>query len=194
MAAKSNQVRIIAGRWRGRKLEFPDSQGLRPTSDRVRETLFNWLAPVLPGAVCLDLFAGSGALGFEAASRGAARVVMVEQHGDVFRHLQAQSDRLSAQAVELVKANANDYLASIDTAFDIVFLDPPFGDAGLRQSVIQRINQRRLVKSGGLVYLETRKGDTCSELPENWRIYRHKQAGQVDYQLLSCTPDSRQDW
>ena len=80
MAAKSNHVRIIAGRWRGRKLEFPDSQGLRPTSDRVRETLFNWLAPVLPGAVCLDLFAGSGALGFEAASRDASRVVMVEQN------------------------------------------------------------------------------------------------------------------
>jgi 16S rRNA (guanine966-N2)-methyltransferase len=189
MAAKSNQVRIIAGQWRGRKLEFPASQGLRPTSDRVRETLFNWLAPVLPGAVCLDLFAGSGALGFEAASRGAARVVMVEQDSVVFHHLQSQSNRLSAQAVELVNANANDYLAGIDTAFDIMFLDPPFGGAELRQSVIQHINQRQLVKPGGLIYLETGKGDTVPELPENWQAYRHKQAGQVDYQLLSYTAD-----
>jgi 16S rRNA (guanine966-N2)-methyltransferase len=144
MAAKSNQVRIIAGQWRGRKLEFPDSQGLRPTSDRVRETLFNWLAPVLPGAVCLDLFAGSGALGFEAASRDASRVVMVEQNSAVFKHLQSQSRRLSAQAVELVNADANDYLAGVDTAFDIVFLDPPFGNADLRQTAIRRIYERQL--------------------------------------------------
>lgn len=193
MAAKSNQVRIIAGQWRGRKLEFPDSQGLRPTSDRVRETLFNWLTPVLPGSVCLDLFAGSGALGFEAASRGAARVVMVEQDDVVFQHLQAQSNRLSAQAVELVKTNANDYLVGIDTEFDIVFLDPPFGGAELRQSVIHRIDQRQLVKPGGFIYLETEKGDAGTELPENWQTYRHKQAGQVDYQLLSYTTDSIQD-
>ena len=193
MAAKSNHVRIIAGRWRGRKLEFPDSQGLRPTSDRVRETLFNWLAPVLPGAVCLDLFAGSGALGFEAASRDASRVVMVEQNSAVFKHLQAQSRRLSAQAVELVNAEANDYLAGIDSAFDIIFLDPPFGDAELRQTAIQRIYERHLVKPGGLIYLETEKGDIGPELPDSWQSYRHKQAGQVDYQLLSYTTDCIQD-
>ncbi len=193
MAARSNQVRIIAGQWRGRKIEFPDSQGLRPTADRIRETLFNWLAPVLPGAVCLDLFAGSGALGFEAASRGASRTVMVERDGAVFQNLQTQLNRFSAQEVELVKASARDYLAGIDTDFDIVFLDPPFGDKELRQSVIQCLNQRRLVKPGGLIYLETEKSDTEPELPENWRPIRHKRAGRVVYQLLSYTDESIQD-
>lgn len=187
MATKSNQVRIIAGQWRGRKLEFPDSRGLRPTADRVRETLFNWLAPVLPGAVCLDLFAGSGALGFEAASREAARVVMVEQDRSVFLNLQAQSKRLSAGTVDLINADAPDYLAGITTPFDILFLDPPFGDAGLLQVVIQRISEQHLIKPGGLIYLETEKGDAGPELPANWQVYRHKQAGQVDYQLLSYT-------
>ncbi len=193
MVRKSNQVRIIAGQWRGRKLEFPDTQGLRPTADRVRETLFNWLAPVLPGAVCLDLFAGSGALGFEAASRDAARVVMVEKNSIVFRHLEDQSKRLSARAVELVNADADDYLSAADTAFDIIFLDPPFGDADMYTSIFQRINARHLVKPGGLIYLETEKDTVDIGLPDNWQVYRHKQAGQVDYQLLSYGKDNKQD-
>jgi 16S rRNA (guanine966-N2)-methyltransferase len=193
MVRKSNQVRIIAGQWRGRKLEFPDTQGLRPTADRVRETLFNWLAPVLPGAVCLDLFAGGGALGFEAASRDAAHVVMVEKNRIVFEYLKEQSKRLSARAVELVNADANDYLSAVDTAFDIIFLDPPFGDAGMYPSIFQRINARHLAKPGGLIYLETEKGGLDSGLPDNWRVYRHKQAGQVDYQLLSYGEDNMQD-
>ena len=189
MATKSNQVRIIAGQWRGRRLEFPDSRGLRPTADRVRETLFNWLAPVLPGAVCLDLFAGSGALGFEAASREAARVVMVEQDRAVFLSLMAQSKRLSAGSVELINADALDYLVGITSTFNILFLDPPFGDTGLRQAVIERINEQRLIKPGGLIYLETEKGDTGPELPAGWQAYRQKQAGQVDYQLLRYATD-----
>ncbi len=185
MAAKLNQVRIISGQWRGRKLDFPDSRGLRPTADRIRETLFNWLAPVLPGAVCLDLFAGSGALGFEAASREASRVVMVEQDRTVFLGLQAQTKRLSAINVELINTDALDYLAGVAGSFDILFLDPPFGDAGLRQSAIQTIDDLHLVKPGGLIYLETEKADVLPELPANWHAYRRKQAGQVDYQLLS---------
>lgn len=189
MITKSNQVRIIAGQWRGRKLEFPDSGGLRPTADRVRETLFNWLEPVMPGAVCLDLFAGSGALGFEAASRGAAQVVMVERDRTVFLNLQAQSKRLSAGSVELINADALDYIAGITATFDILFLDPPFGDAGLRQEAIQRINEQRLMKPGGLIYLETEKGGAGPELPADWQAYRHKRAGQVNYQLLSYTTD-----
>ena len=193
MVRKSNQVRIIAGQWRGRKLEFPDTQGLRPTADRVRETVFNWLAPVLPGAVCLDLFAGSGALGFEAASRDAARVVMVEKNSIVFRYLEEQSKRLSARVVELVNADANDYLRAVDTAFDIVFLDPPFGDANRYQPIFQLVNARRLVKPGGFIYLETEKGSVGAGLPDNWQVYRHKQAGQVDYQLLSYGKDNTQD-
>lgn len=193
MAARSNQVRIIAGQWRGRKLEFPDSQGLRPTSDRIRETLFNWLAPVLPGAECLDLFAGSGALGFEAASRGAARVVMVEREVDVFQHLREQSARLSATTVEVVNSHANDYLAGTGEAFDIVFLDPPFGETGLLRSVIHRLSQGQWIKPGGYIYLETGKDDETPQLPENWRSYRHKQAGRVLYQLLSYAADSIQD-
>ena len=193
MARKSNQVRIIAGQWRGRKLEFPDAPGLRPTADRVRETLFNWLAPVLPGAVCLDLFAGSGALGFEAASRNAAHVVMVEQNRVVFKHLQAHSKTLAAQTIELVNMDANEYLSVVNKDFDIVFLDPPFGEAKLCQSIIRGINERQLLKPGGFLYLETEKGAAGPELPNNWRRYRHKQAGQVDYQLLSYVKDSIQD-
>ena len=125
MSPRSNQVRIIAGQWRGRKLSFPDVTGLRPTSDRIRETVFNWLATSLPGASCLDLFAGSGALGFEAASRGATRVVMVDRNRDVVRALRDNRQRLSASMIKIVQQDAENYLSAADGQFDVVFLDPP---------------------------------------------------------------------
>jgi len=120
--AVTNQVRIIAGRWRGRKLDFPDAGGLRPTSDRIRETLFNWLVPVIPGARCLDAFAGSGALGFEAASRGAERVVMLERNPVIVAALQASREKIDNGVIEIHATDAASWLRRCDTPFDLVFL------------------------------------------------------------------------
>jgi len=124
-----NRVRIVGGAWRSRLIPFPPTKGLRPTPDRVRETLFNWLGQDLTGKTCLDLFAGSGALGFEAASRGARRVAMVERDASVFQALAANRDRLGALAVELTKSDALEFLRADTGLYDVVFLDPPF-DAG----------------------------------------------------------------
>jgi 16S rRNA (guanine966-N2)-methyltransferase len=188
MAAKSNQVRIIAGQWRGRKLNFPDSAGLRPTSDRIRETLFNWLAPHLPGAQCLDLFAGSGALGFEAASRGAANVVLVELDWVVYAALQAQRLRLAADSIELVCADARRFLTSNTRQFDVLFLDPPFADSELLGEVLDLIGRLCPVKPGGYLYLETARQSAIPPLPAGWTSFRQKYAGRVSYQLLSYAP------
>ena len=122
----SGSVRLIAGQWRGRKLPIVDVEGLRPTGDRVKETLFNWLQTQIPGARCLDLFAGSGSLGFEAASRGAAEVIMVERDPTVVGCLQASAERLSAAQVTILQTDAAAYLQTSPDPFDIVFLDPPF--------------------------------------------------------------------
>src|SRR5882757_8213648 len=127
MTANRNRVRIIAGKWRSRLVGFPPAAQLRPTPDRVRETLFNWLGQRLDGLACLDLFAGSGALGFEAASRGAARVVMVEKDRAAFESLKASLAAIGAKQVELVFSDAFDFLGNTRGDFDVVFLDPPFG-------------------------------------------------------------------
>jgi len=183
MSTRANQVRIIGGQWRGRKLTFPDVEGLRPTSDRMRETLFNWLAPIIHGASCLDLFAGSGALGFEAASRGAARVVLVERSHSVAQALLGHQQRLSATNVEVVQRDAVRYLAGSAEPFDIVFLDPPFADAALLQQSIQRLDTSRWLKPGAYIYLETRAKSPLPSLPESWLAVKQKNAGQVCYQL-----------
>lgn len=183
---KSNQLRIVGGQWRGRKLSFPDSPGLRPTPDRVRETLFNWLQPVIEGAHCLDLFAGSGALGFEAVSRGAARVVMIEQGAQVVGALRESIDKLKTTAVELVHGDALAYLTEAQhaEAFDIVFLDPPF-EHHLIESCAGLLTQRGWLKSEAYIYLETESGLELSGLPKPWRITRRKRAGNVAYYLVS---------
>ena len=173
-----NSLRIIGGRYRRRILRFPDSEGLRPTPDRVRETLFNWLGQDLTGAACLDLFAGSGALGFEAASRGARRVVMVERDPAVFRALAASRDRLGANAVELVKADALEFLGADDGIYDVIFLDPPFA-AGCWPRVAALLPGR--LAPGGMVYHES--GDEPEGLP-GWEVRKHGRAGQVTYRLL----------
>lgn len=183
MRTKSNQVRIIAGQWRGRKLTFPDEQGLRPTADRIRETLFNWLAPLLPGAHCLDLFAGSGALGFEAASRGAGRVVMVEKNPKAVQMLLENKQQFAASAVEIRHDDAQHYLSVVNASFDIIFLDPPFADTELRETVVTMLAQSGCIKAGGHVYLETPKQDPGSSLPEGWTPVKRKTAGEVAYQL-----------
>jgi 16S rRNA (guanine966-N2)-methyltransferase len=174
-------VRIIGGRHRGRKLPFAEMPGLRPTGDRIRETLFNWLQPVIEGARCLDLFSGSGALGMEAASRGAGRVVMVEQAGSVVRQLERNRELLGLDQIEIVRADALQFLEQPASPFDIVFLDPPF-DNNLLAPVCQRLNLGWL-SDGARIYLEEDISRPFPELPEDWNWFRQKIAGQVRYGL-----------
>jgi 16S rRNA (guanine966-N2)-methyltransferase len=173
-----NRVRIVGGAWRSRLIQFPPRKDLRPTPDRVRETLFNWLGQDLTGRACLDLFAGSGALGFEAASRGARRVVMVEDDPVVYQGLIESRQRLGAETVEPRRADALEYLRSDDAAYDVVFLDPPF-KAGLWPRLAQLLPPR--LAPGALVYYE---GAAPPELPSGWQTHREGRAGQVSYQLL----------
>jgi 16S rRNA (guanine966-N2)-methyltransferase len=178
---QSNQLRIIAGRWRGRKLSFAPVPGLRPTPDRVRETLFNWLGPLLQGARCLDLFAGSGALGIEAASRGAAEVVMVDHDPVVVRTLRAQLQQLAFPAAQVVQQDVNSWLATAAEPFDVVFLDPPFRENRL-PDCIRLLEDNGWLAAGTRVYLEAERSYT-PVLPESWDLYRSKGAGQVGYHL-----------
>ncbi|HXH03868.1 MAG TPA: 16S rRNA (guanine(966)-N(2))-methyltransferase RsmD [Candidatus Competibacteraceae bacterium] len=180
----SNQVRIIAGRWRGRRLPFPDVAGLRPTPDRVRETLFNWLAPVIQGARCLDLFAGSGALGLEALSRDAAEVLFVERDPRAAAQLRANLERLGVppQRWRLYTGDALALLHQPAEPFDIVFLDPPFGQ-GLLDAASQALLAGGWLKPDGWLYLEGEAGFTV-RVSEGWRLWREGRAGQVDYRLL----------
>ena len=177
----SNQVRIIAGSWRGRKLLFPTAPGLRPTPDRVRETLFNWLDPHIRGRHCLDLFAGSGVLGIEAASRGAAEVVLVDNNPHVVSSLREHVQLLGAVQVQVVQEDIGNYLSGASRAFDIVFLDPPFRE-GLLSECMHLLESRGWLAAEAWVYLEAEHG-LVPDLPENWTLHRSKQAGQVDYHL-----------
>ena len=177
----ANQLRIIAGRWRGRKLSFAPVPGLRPTSDRVRETLFNWLDPFIQGARCLDLFAGSGALGVEAASRGAAEVVMVDHDAVVVATLREQLQQLGFSGAQLVQQDVNSWLTGKAEAFDIVFLDPPFRENRL-PACIALLEDNGWLAAGTRVYIEAERAYT-PELPDSWELYRSKHAGQVGYHL-----------
>lgn len=178
--SNANRVRIIGGAHRSRVLRFPPVPGLRPSPDRVRETLFNWLGQDLSGWTCCDLFAGSGALGFEAASRGAAEVVMVEKDARVFRALRQNAAALGCEAVvELRRLDALEFLREAPRAFDIVFIDPPF-DSGLLARIAPALP--RLVKHGGMAYIES---PGAVDLDAQWQLYRRDTAGQVTYQLFS---------
>ncbi len=179
----TNRLRIIAGQWRGRRLSFPDLPGLRPTPDRVRETLFNWLAPVLPGARCLDLFAGSGALGIEALSRGAAEVVFVERHPLVIRALRDNLERLQARDARVVAARALDWLRQPGQPFEIAFLDPPFGEGWLEPACVA-LEQGGWLAETAWIYLEGEAEGRRPVLPASWAIHREKTAGAVAYRLL----------
>ncbi len=178
-------VRIIGGRWRGRRLPVPDTLALRPTADRVRETLFNWLSPTIEGSRCLDLFAGSGALGFEAASRGAAEVVMVEQEPQLVHRLGEQSQRLGANVVRVIKSDALLCLEQPGTPFDIVFLDPPFGFE-MMSEVCARLQAGQWLCPGAVVYLEQALATMAPSMPHGWRIDREGRAGRVRYMLARC--------
>jgi 16S rRNA (guanine966-N2)-methyltransferase len=178
-----NSVRIIGGGWRGRRVSFPDVPGLRPTPDRVRETLFNWLQHHLADARCLDLFAGSGALGLEALSRGAREVVFVEQAVAASRALQEQLTRLGgAGQARVTEMGAARYLRSTPQAFDIVFLDPPFGHDALAE-YMPLLDAGEWLRPGALVYLENEKSAGVPPLPARWELLKSKSAGEVGYHL-----------
>lgn len=177
-------VRIIAGEWRGRKLKVPDVKDLRPTPDRVRETLFNWLAPYINGANCLDLFAGSGVLGFEALSRGAKYVEMVDQSQDVVNLLKAELADFKAENAMVWRADVPLQLKTPKERFDIVFLDPPY-QANLLVPTCQHLEQQGFLANSAQIYLEARELIKDNDLPENWRIVKAKQAGQVFYHLAN---------
>jgi 16S rRNA (guanine966-N2)-methyltransferase len=179
-----NSVRIIGGGWRGRRVSFADLPGLRPTPDRVRETLFNWLQHSIVGARCLDLFAGSGALGLEALSRGAKTVVFVEQAQAAARGIVAELERLGGTPrARVVEMGAARFLRTPAPAFDVVFLDPPFGRDALAE-YIPLIDAGDWVKAGGLVYLENERTAGAPGLPPHWELLKSKSAGEVGYHLV----------
>ncbi len=177
-------VRIIAGQWRGRRLRVFSAPGLRPTPDRVRETLFNWLRPWLPGASCLDLFAGTGALCLEALSRGAGSAVMVEAAPDAVAMLRANVVRLGAQHAEIIEAQATDYLAGPPHGFDIVFIDPPFA-SDLIARTSKLLEAGGWLSPGALIYVEAPAKLRPLPVPETWECIRSGTAGQVGYHLLA---------
>jgi 16S rRNA (guanine966-N2)-methyltransferase len=183
MKRAAGQVRIIGGRLRGRRLAVPDVPGLRPTPDRVRETLFNWLAPHIAGARVLDLFAGTGALGLEAMSRGAAEVTLVEQHGAVLTALRDMLQRLAVPEINLRAADGLAFLASENAQYDLILLDPPFA-AGLLAPALQAIVRHQRLAPGGYCYVEQPRDASLPELPEGWAVHRSGRAGEVGYHLL----------
>lgn len=175
-------LRIIGGEWRGRKIRFPPVEAIRPTPDRVRETVFNWLQSDIAGSRCLDLFAGSGALGLEALSRGAARVVFVDADPSVTRHVAGTVATLACDRGEVVCADAGRYLTGPVEPFDIVFLDPPYAAHALAETC-RRLDERGWLRRGGLAYLEDAAAAGPPELPPGWTLLRSKRAGEVGYHL-----------
>jgi len=182
-SGKSNGVRIIAGDWRGRRLPVAEVPGLRPSGDRSRETLFNWLQPWLIGADCADLFAGTGALGFEAASRGAASVLMIEKHPKAQSVLQQSIEQLQALQVNLHRGGAMSHIEEFKPdSFDLVFVDPPF-DSNLGGLVLERLEKSGCVRRGGFIYIES-PVSTKIPPPEGWSMWREKEIGEVRMQLF----------
>lgn len=182
--ANARVLRIIGGAWRGRKLRFPPGTLIRPTPDRVRETLFNWLAGRIHGARCLDLFAGSGALGLEALSRGAAQVTFVEQETSAARALAATLAEWGAVSAEVERADARRYLARTPRPADVVFLDPPF-DSQLLPEVAAALESRGWLAPGALIYVECAARAPLPPLPAPWHVLREKRAGEVGYHLYA---------
>lgn len=182
----NNEVRIIGGQWKGRKLRFPATGGLRPTLGRVRETLFNWLAPMIHDAHCLDLFAGSGALGFEALSRGAAEVTFVERDRKAAEALKTNARMLGAHP-HVRQMSAGRYLDGSTDSFDLIFFDPPFADSAARELLPRLLN--RSLNSTGLLYLETSKR---GELPLTAQIVKQASAGDCQFALYQSAPGDGQ--
>ena len=195
----AGKLRIVGGEWRSRQLPVVDLPGLRPTTDRVRETLFNWIQNDIPGAHCLDLFSGSGALGFEAASRGAASVTMIELQNNAMQVLKSNKQLLGsdnggnssrADNIELVQQNALSWLAAYQgESFDVVFLDPPF-DSDYLEKMIKLMGEQACLSENACIYLECADHQSLPKLPVGWTISREKKAGQVKYFLARYNTDA----
>lgn len=178
-------IRIIAGKHRGRKLPVLNAQGLRPTTDRVKETVFNWLMPYTGQSLCLDCFAGAGSLGFEALSRGANQVIMCELDKSAAKQLKSNAQLLNADNVSVIQGDALNYLTNKPTAMDIIFIDPPFRQ-GLADKAIKLIDNGWL-KDDGLVYVEVESELSMTAIPAHWQLLKEKVAGQVAYRLYQNT-------
>ncbi|MGH8672369.1 MAG: 16S rRNA (guanine(966)-N(2))-methyltransferase RsmD [Burkholderiales bacterium] len=174
----SNSVRISGGRWRSRQIHFPPVPQLRPTSDFVRQALFNWLGQSLEGFNCLDLYAGSGVLGFEALSRGASNVVMVDSDPRVVQALRRNAQKLAADGLEIRRHDALRFVAADKRRYDVIFLDPPF-DAGVPKPLLRYLPAR--LATQGLVYVES---GAEWQPGTDWTVWKKGQAGGVHYQLL----------
>lgn len=192
-ASKSNiplgTVRIIAGQWRGRKLQFPATEGLRPTGDRLRETLFNWLAPHIEGAHCLDAFAGSGALGLEALSRGAASCHFIDNQSSAVNALNDNLMRLGCDNATVIPASITDWLSTCEHVFDIAFIDPPF-NSELYSPILTTLATSALLRDNALLYVESDK-KTPPEIPAAFSVLKDKTAGHTRYQLWQKNPPTR---
>ncbi|OAT15913.1 16S rRNA guanine-N(2)-methyltransferase [Buttiauxella noackiae ATCC 51607] len=180
----TGQIRIIGGQWRGRKLPVPDSPGLRPTTDRVRETLFNWLAPSMVDATVLDCFAGSGALGLEALSRYASRATLLEMDRNVSQQLQKNLVTLKATNGKVVNTNTLNFLAQPGEPHTVVFVDPPFRK-GLLDDTLALLENNHWLADEALIYVESEVENGMPAVPANWSLHREKVAGQVAYRLYS---------
>lgn len=181
-ARQGNELRIIGGAWRGRRIRFALVEGLRPSPDRVRETLFNWLRDQVIGSRCLDLFAGSGALGFEALSRGATQALLVDRESAVVRELRANLSLLGATNGEVLHADALQFLQGAPRRFDIVFLDPPFASRCVPE-VCGLLERRGWLAPDAHIYIEQSAREALEGLPAGWTLVRSKQAGEVGYHL-----------
>ena len=182
--SQARTLRIIGGTWRGRKWRFPEGADIRPTPDRVRETLFNWLGGRTQGARCLDLFAGSGALGLEALSRGAAHVSFVDSAEPAVRELRLRLAEWQATGAQVERSDALAFLAGRSQPCDIVFLDPPFA-AGLLAQAAARLSQHGWLAPGALVYVESAAAEALPALPASWQALKAKRAGEVGYHLFA---------
>ena len=182
--SQSGRLRIVAGKWRSRLLHIAEVPGLRPTSERIRETVFNWLAPQIAGSRCLDLFAGTGALGLEALSRGAAKAVFVEKSSEAAATLESSIKLLGADGAKLRHTDAYKFLDNEDNdKFDIVFLDPPFADENLGDLCRLLAGSSKLAPDAW-IYIEEDRSAPAIELPDSWQVLKTKNAGNVRYSLI----------
>ena len=177
------KVRVIGGQWRGRLLPVAEADGLRPTANRVRETLFNWLQFDIHGRSCLDLFSGSGALGIEAASRGASKVTLVEKEAMIANSLRQQVSMLAATQTEVIQADALSFIKTCEQQYDLIFLDPPFQHFALNE-VLDAVLAAGIINSDGMIYLEAERNGLPESLAQPWQWWRQAKAGQVEYGLI----------
>lgn len=177
------QIKIIAGQWRGTNLKVLLKEGVRPTSNRIRETLFNWLQVSIEGSDCLDMFAGSGALGFEAVSRGASSAVIIDTDPAIIKLLTEQSQRLQANNIKTICADSLQYIEQTQNQFDTIFIDPPFAQYDLVE-ILNKISRSGILKDNTAIYVEAQVGNLPLNLPQSWLWKRQSKAGDVEYGLI----------